>query len=228
MNVLRLLCICFTVFTISMQSAAETVVFQHENLITQGMYVPGGTVDYNEDTYTYHATTNGGLIGDTDDVFYYVYNVLTGDFSIRATITTSRMAGLMIRDMDPSLSPDDSSPSSAYALALIDSDGNFNPNWRDETFGMGRGPWDIDEFTISKGDQAQQHNGMIELERSGSVFTFYYYDSVSSNKTEVLSKELPNISDPVYVGLAIIEGEMTFNNVTLQIPTTSVQDWQLF
>ncbi|MBN2326651.1 MAG: hypothetical protein JXR73_05805 [Candidatus Omnitrophica bacterium] len=177
---------------------------------------------------------SGADIWETADEFHFLYKEMTGSFSIKTNTfleigggdATWAKMGPMVRDNLTAGSP--------YAFAMIRAGGlDFGPQWRDAQDGSAAS----DDNAIVSGDDmlCPDHEGAVELERTGNTINYYYINS-DCDRVLVYSHDVPGLEDPVYVGLAVTshnDGQISTGyfsgveiteydwNVSLDIPVTS-------
>jgi hypothetical protein len=173
-----------------------------------------GHVTFNS-AYGQYAITGAGNIGGTSDEFHYVWKKVTGDVGIGADIwfngnavAGDRKAALMIRQsLDPR---------SAFAAAVLRSDGVATMQYRPDTGAMARSTDVISQNSLDT-------SVYVSFERHGDAFT------MCAGKVGKMGGPIPfsspvtvTMNGPVYVGLAVAssdsatEGNAVFSNVRIQ------------
>ncbi len=176
-----------------------------------------GEAAFSNGTYTVNVKSRD--IWGYSDSFHYVYQEISGNFTIRVKAENERRdghetwtkTGLMIRNTLEA--------ESAYAFAWIrsEADQNFRPAFRD-TEGAHSGEQG-DWINGAESDNPEML-GEMELSRIGSTFVYYYFDP-DGNRILHSTREIPAIGDSVYVGLAVSsnnpngETTSTFTNLSL-------------
>ena len=193
-----------------------------------------GDAGYDPAAKMFTVTGTGSDIGGTADNFRFVCLEVSGKVTLKANVqlyvgtghTEWAKAGLMIRD---SLEVD-----SAYGLAMIRSWGrDFGPQWRDYA---GNSTASNDGINVPGGTEAGRQNGIIEITRDGTNVGFYYYDASTGKQTETLIQEIPDLTDPIYAGLAVTSrttgqsstGIFTDVLLTVNAKPVPVQDWCIY
>ncbi len=161
-----------------------------------------GSATYDADTGTYTIEGSGHDIWDAADDFHFVYSEVSGDVNLIATVDLQvgggepdwAKAGPMVRN--------NLTPGSAHGFAMIRNGGqDYGPQWR-ETQGAG-GAWDGDASLVGGKTNNSMQEGKIEIERIGTEINFYYYDPVTDEQIWWYYHDVPDMEDPVYVGLAV-------------------------
>jgi hypothetical protein len=191
--------------------------------------VPGGTFDdesgvgeaqkaghatFNS-AYGQYALTGTGDIGGTSDGFHYVWKKVTGDVGVGAdvwfngnVVAGDRKAALMIRQsLDPR---------SAFAAAVLRSDGTARMQYRSDTGAAAKSTDVIAQTDLTS-------TVYVSFERRGDAFTMW------AGKMGKMGGAIPfsspvtvTMNGPVYVGLAVAssvsatEGNAVFSNVRVQ------------
>lgn len=164
---------------------------------------------------------SGADIWGTADGLHFLYKEMTGAFSLKAHVSldagggdaTWAKAGPMVRDsLDPG---------SAFGFAMIRASGqDFAPQWRDSQ-GIDAA-WGEDASLVGGIDGTGVQEGNVEVERLGTTLNFYYVDLNTGQRVLHMTRVVPGLQDPVYVGLAVTShsaGQIStgyFQNVVLQ------------
>lgn len=193
----------------ALDAPAPVGIFDHH--LDVGDVSAAGNAEYDAAKKQYIVTGSGADIWDVADEFQFVYKKASGAFEIQATIfafndtSTNEWskAGLMVRDNLTAGSP--------HMLGLVrGSDAQLDTGWR---VSQGGSSSDIGLSTLE--------SGQIKLVRSGKTVESYYLNS-SGAWTLHTSQNL-DLSDPVYVGLALTshdDGNITqgeYDNVVLTL-----------
>lgn len=213
------LCIVLTVF--ALPSLAQIGAFQN-NMDIGAVGAAGsaeatdlGAGDFGARVYEYRIEASGADIWGTADEFHYVYMEVDGDFTIfgrtdlvsDAGDATWAKSGLMVRD--------NLTPGSAYAYAMVRSNLDFMAQWRDaqDTNAASSG----DAFIVPA-DQVLNYYAdgatyNMALERRGNTFNYYYVSAETSQLVLQESHVVPDMQDPVYVGMAVTshsDGQLSY------------------
>lgn len=204
--------ICFT-----MTAQAQIGIFTQSQDI--GDVGAAGSAKLENDEYIVEGS--GADIWGTADGLHFLYKEITGAFTIKGQVyaevgggdATWTKAGLMVRDsLDPG---------SAFGFAMIRSSGqDFAPQWRD-TAGA-EAAWGEDASLVGGIDGTGVQDGHVEVERLGTTLNFYYVDLATGQRVLHMTHVVPDLKDPVYVGLAVTShsaGQIStgyFQNVVLQ------------
>lgn len=163
--------------------------------------------------YEYEIQASGADIWGTADEFHFVYLEVEGDFTIFGKTDiqvgggdpTWAKSGLMVRN--------DLTPGSAYAYAMMRSNLDYMAQWRNTAGAQAASSGDaliVPAAEIAGYFDAGVTN-TIELERRGNTFN-YYYISVTGERLLAESHVVPDMQDPVYVGMAVTshnDGQLT-------------------
>ncbi len=173
-------------------------IFENQGDI--GAVDAAGSVEFDEAEDMYVVQASGADIWNTADEFFFVYNEMTGPFTIKANVyclpeagePTWAKAGLMVRN--------NLTAGSSHGFAMIRAQGNdLGPQWRATQGGSGAS----DDSKIIGGIEGEYiQGGDIELERFGKTLNFYYIDDETTERVFLHSINIPDFEDPVYVGLA--------------------------
>ncbi|MBI1390836.1 MAG: hypothetical protein GC154_20595 [bacterium] len=146
---------------------------------------------------TYQLETSGSGFDDFSDSGFFVYKRLSGNFSIEGItfLLGGGQGGLMIRQ--------DLEADSPFAAYVQQSNGNVYPLFRTL-----RGEAMTDDGFVSADSLL---DGTIRLERVGNTIRFYTLDL--NEQWALQQTEHIELSDPVYVGLAVTAG----NNDNLEL-----------
>jgi hypothetical protein len=182
-----------------------------------------GAGDFGARVYEYEIEASGADIWGTADEFHFVYLEVEGDFSITGKTDilvgggdpTWAKSGLMVRN--------DLTAGSAYAYAMHRANLDYMAQWRD-TAGA-EASSNGDDFIVPAGEIAGYFDegvlNNIELERRGNTFN-YYYINLAGERILADSHVVPDMQDPVYVGMAVTshnDGQLTtayWQNVGIQ------------
>jgi hypothetical protein len=179
------------------------------NSVDIGDVGAAGSSSFNEidtDIYEYEVKGSGADIWEAADEFHFVYKEIEGDFSIvgRPYLFVDSgnpewaKAGLMVRN--------NLTAGSAFAFAMIRALGqDYAPQWRDTQ--DTDAAWDDSTLVPGTDIMFPEQEGAIEIERRGNTFTFYYIATETGERTLVTSHHVPDMQDPVYVGLAVTSHE---------------------
>jgi hypothetical protein len=215
-----------------------TAQIQWDGKVVLGDAVASNFVDQGEFT---GLDIKGSDLWDTSDNGYFVYKELSGAFGIKGEIFTLPLdeenaapkVGLMVRN---NLTPG-SSNGFAFTTGDIQQEGigffggqvDFTSQWRhlqdghsSREAGFGASGKVISVSQIFNA-------GLMEVERFGNTIYFYYYD-LDESRILLNSVELPDLVDPVYVGLVATSGnpesliEAAFYNVEIkELPFSAVR-----
>ncbi len=165
--------------------------------------VGDGSGDFGAAIWEYEIQASGADIWGTADEFHFVYMEVEGDFSIygKTDILVGSSSsewvksGLMVRN--------NLTPGSAYAYAMMRADMTMYSQWRDEQDGSANG----DDSKAVPADQIAGYydegvTNTMELERRGNTFN-YYYINVDGERVLAETHVVPDMQDPVYVGMAV-------------------------
>lgn len=160
-----------------------------------------GSAVYDVADKMYTVTGSGADIWGTADNFYYLYNEVSGNFSLKARVylyvdsgdSTWAKAGPMVRD--------NLTPGSSFGFAMIRASGqDFGPQWRETQDGSAAS----DDSKLTGGwDGTAVLEGLVEIERIGKTINYYYYTAGEEVKTLLHSQNISGLEDPVYAGLAV-------------------------
>jgi regulation of enolase protein 1 (concanavalin A-like superfamily) len=146
-----------------------------------------GSTQYANGTFSIKAS--GADIWGTADAFHFVYQQLSGDFTIQARVasvqeaSTWSKAGVMIRET--------LSASSKHALALVSAARGVALQWRPTTGGD----------SLNRAGSASAPPRWVRLQRSGSTFTAS--ESSNGSTWTVISAASISMASTVYAGLAV-------------------------
>jgi len=146
-----------------------------------------GSVQYSNGTFS--VTASGADIWGTADAFHFVYQQLSGDFTVQARVasvqqaSTWSKAGVMIRET--------LSPSSKHAFALVSAAKGVALQWRATTGGD----------SLNRAGTTSAPPRWLRLQRSGSTFTAS--ESSNGSTWTVISSTSISMASTVYVGLAV-------------------------
>ncbi len=152
----------------------------------------------------YEVTGSGAGIGDTADNFHFVYKEMSGPFTISARLeadpfestNTEVKVALMIRD---SLDTD-----AVHFDMFVQNDGQLDTQWRETAGGVldrtSNYHWRHELIPFEVQDGAQ-------IVRLGNTLMSYYIDYDTGQPILHEMRVLENLSDPVYVGLAVTSNE---------------------
>ncbi len=159
-----------------------------------------GSMEFDDHKAAYTLTGSGSNMWAKEDAFYFVWKKLSGDLSIETKLqwigtgtNEHRKAGLIVRQ---SLEPD-----SPYVDAVVHGDGLTSLQYRQ-----------------SKGGQTNEVKSplsapaRIRLERNGDVFSLSVAEDDDYEPAGSISIQL---SDPVYVGLAVCSHEAKIKETAL-------------
>ncbi len=169
----------------------------------------GAGGDFGAIEYEYVIQASGADIWGTADEFHFVYMEVEGDFTIfgRTDIEVGSgnaewaKSGLMVRN--------NLTPGSAYAYAMFRSNMDFMAQWRDQ---QGIDASSSGDDFIVPADQIADYYGdtttyTIALERRGNTFSYYYVSMETGERVLQESHEVPDMGNPVYVGMAVTSHE---------------------
>ncbi len=193
-----------------------------------------GDAGYDPNTGTYVVIGTGNDIWGAEDNFHFLYIEVSGKVSLKANCqlfvgggdTEDTKIGPMVRD--------EIDPSSSHGLSLIRSWGrDFGPQWRDSFAGESG---EDQNLNVPGGTVEGRQNGTIEITRDGTAIGFYYYDAATGKRVETLVHEVAEMTDPIYVGLAVTSHNTgnystgVFTNVVLTVndKPVPVVDWALY
>ena len=169
--------------------------------------VPGEAVFRNSE---YEVTGSGAGIGDATDNFHFVYKEMTGAFTISAWIEVDPFesesqevkAALMVRDsldtgavhFDMFVRNDWQADTEWRETVGGDLDRTSNYHWRHELI----------PFEVIDG---------LQIVRLGNTLMSYYIDYDTGQPVLHETRVLENLSDPVYVGLAVTSNERDYSTI---------------
>lgn len=169
--------------------------------------VPGKAVFRNAE---YTVTGSGVGIGDATDNFYFVYKEMSGPFTLSARLeadpfessSSEVKVALMVRDsLDTG---------AVHFDIFVRNDGQMDTEWRETTGGVldrkSNYHWrhELIPFDIQDGAQ---------IVRLGNTLMSYYIDYDTGQPILHEMRVLDNLSDPVYVGLAVTSNELDASTV---------------
>ncbi len=175
----------------------------------QAIDVGDGSGDFGAAIFEYEVKASGADIWGTADEFHYVYMEVEGDFKVFGRVDLDNgpgasdwaKAGLMVRN--------NLTPGSAFAFAMLRSNLDFMPQWRDEQDAEAASGGDE---TIVPADQLPDFFGegvtyTIALERRGNTFNYFYISAETGEEVLHQTHVVPDMQDPVYVGMAVTSHE---------------------
>ncbi len=194
-------CVVVTAFLFAAIPGFSQVGIFENNIDIGDVGVPGTAVFQNAE---YVVTGSGAGIGDATDNFHFVYKEMSGPFTISARLEVDPFesssnevkVALMIRD---SLDTD-----AVHFDMFVRNDGQLDTEWRETAGGVldrkSNYHWrhELIPFDIQDGAQ---------LVRLGNTLMSYYIDYDTGQPILHEVRVLDNLSDPVYVGLAVTSNE---------------------
>lgn len=209
-----------------------------ENHLDVGNPAAEGSASFDNGTYT--VSGSGNDIWGSADNFHFAYRAVSGDVNLIATVdldvgtssSTWAKAGPMVRN--------NLTAGSAFGFAMIRSNGqDYAPQWRDSQ--AAGGAWEGDSTIVGGKENNNAQQGKVEIERIGNEINFYYYDPNTDERVFWWVHDVPEMDDPVYVGLAVTaheDGSLStgiFTDVSLMVngnpvdsPPAEVSTWELY
>ncbi len=164
--------------------------------------IPGKAIFRNSE---YEVTGSGAGIGDATDNFHFVYKEMSGPFTFTAKLevdpfdssSTEVKAALMVRDsLDTG---------AVHFDMFVRNDYQLDTEWRETVGGKldrtSNYHWRHELIPIDVQD------GHVQIVRLGNTLMSYYIDYDTGQPVLHETRILENLTDPVYVGLAVTSNE---------------------
>lgn len=206
---------------LALSASAQEPVGTFENHMDIGNPRPPGEASYNSETREYVVVGGGTIPGHEG---HLVYSEVSGDFSISATIWAEDQGGSFSQAAALLEVDDDLEKDTIFFGAWVKVNDDATCVWQSEV-GV---PWE------SYALPADRHDGRVRIVREGNLISMYFVDPSTGEWTVHYEQEM-DLTDPVYVGLAVSSfqaGATTvgyFTDVELITEEPSaVEDWALY
>ncbi|MFH1737863.1 MAG: hypothetical protein ABIH23_02560, partial [bacterium] len=186
-----------------------------------GGHTMQGDATYNLQTGEYVIFGTGVATGTLPDYGHAVYSEITGDFRLKAKVSSDGRRAAYI-----GFSDDLEDREATWYTVWVDyiDNGGAQAFWRTP-----RGAnW---ETTPEIPSDAQ--DGLVEVVREGNVFSAYYFGRNTGERIQIDSRNI-ELTDPIHVFLASWSGSLTeynvahFSDVELRTGPSSCNNWELY